>query len=239
MVTLIAHGHGNRLDRVEWAIAAGVDLIETDLRLWDGVVWVRHEHRVGRLPLLSHWRPRGIHRAGPFAVALGPLYLRLEPRPLRLSDVLAQASGRTGLLLDLKSRQRRRGDAALVVEAVLADLATAGFTGRIEFSGDWTALDLLRDRAPEFGRYYSVGDETEWRRFLLRLDDPNPIKAVSLRQRLLTEERGEFLRRAAVDRYLWDVADQAAATAAIARGATGIIADDLAMLRLLAATTSK
>ncbi len=97
----IAHAYGNRRRRIEQALAAGVDLIEADLRYQDGRVWIRHELRVGRLPLLHNARLSGIHRQGPWALTLGPLFLRLDVRPIDLPELLRGVSGRAGLLLDL------------------------------------------------------------------------------------------------------------------------------------------
>jgi glycerophosphoryl diester phosphodiesterase len=229
----VAHGHGNRRELIERAIAAGGDLIETDLHYQEGIVWARHDHRAGPLPLLASWRPRGIHRAGPAALALGPLFLRLDRRPLRLAEGLARTSGRAGLLLDLKTGRRHRpGEDNRFVEAVLSDLTAARFAGRVEFSGSWPLLDRLRARAPG---YYSVGNEGDWRRLLPRLGGPDAIPAISLRRRLLTPERAAVLRHAGIAVYCWDVTDLDEAAAALAHGASGIIADDLALLRALAA----
>ena len=230
----IAHAYGNRRHRLERALAAGVDLIETDLRFADGVVWVRHEHRLWRLPLLYNRRLRGIHREGPLALAVGPHYFRLDLRPIRLPEVIEAVSGRGGLMLDLKAGRYAPAEAARFVEMVLGTLDTMRFAGHLDFCGGWSLLDLVRARAPAQTIHYSVDGERDWDAFRARADGADAIRAITIQRRLLTDERGAFLRDAGVDFYCWDVEDAADAEHAIAQGAAGIIADDLALLRALA-----
>ncbi len=230
----IAHAYGNRRDRLARALAAGVELIETDLRFADGVVWVRHEHRLRRLPVLYNNRLRGIHREGPFAVAVGPLVLRLDLKPIRLPEVIAAVSGRSGLMLDLKAGRYPPTDAARFVDAVLETLDTMRFDGRLDFCGSWSLLDLVHARARAQTLHYSVDGERDWDAFHARADGADAIGAITIQRRLLDEARGAFLRDAGIDFYCWDVDDAADAEHAIAAGASGVIADDLDLLQDLA-----
>ena len=230
----IAHAYGNRRSRLECALEAGVDLIETDLRFADGVVWVRHEHRLWRLPLLYNNRLRGIHRQGPCALSVGPVFLRLDLRPIRLSDVVELVSGRCGLLLDLKAGAYTSSAAIRFVDAVLGTLEAMRFQGPLDFCGSWRLLDLVRAKAPDLAIHYSVDGERNWEALLARARGADAIRGITIQRRLLTEERGEFLREAGIDFYCWDVDDAADAEHAIARGASGIIADDLELLAGLA-----
>lgn len=230
----IAHAYGNRRLRLERVLAAGVDLIETDLRFADGIVWVRHEHRLRRLPLLYNTRLRGIHREGPLAVAAGPLYLRLDRTPIRFPEVVAAVSGRGGLMLDLKAGRYTPAEAARFIETVLETLDAARFAGRLDFCGSWRLLDEVRLRAPTQTVHFSVDGERDWSTFRARAGGADEIRGITIQRRLLTDERGAFLREAGVDFYCWDIEDPADAEHAIAQGAAGVIADDLDLLRALA-----
>jgi glycerophosphoryl diester phosphodiesterase len=233
----IAHAYGNRRQRLDRALAAQVDLIETDLRYADGVVWVRHEHRLRRLPVLYNNRLRGIHREGPFAVTLGPLFLRLDLQPIRLPEVVAAVSGRGGLMLDLKAGRYSPAAATRFIETVLGTLDTMRFAGRLDFCGSWQLLDLVRAHAPAQTLHYSVDNERDWDAFRARArtGGGDAIDAITIQRGLLDDARGAYLRGAGIDFYCWDVDDAADAELAIAAGASGVIADDLGLLRTLAA----
>lgn len=232
----IAHAYGNRRHRIAQAVAAGVDLIETDLRFDRGTVWVRHEHRVPGLPLLFNNRLHGIHREGPYARSFGPLFVRVDVERIRLPEVVAAVSGRSGLLLDLKAGTYTPSTAERFVDAVLGILATARFDGRLGFCGSWRLLDVVRTKRPDLTLHYSVDRNASWGAFLARAEGPSAIRAVSIQRRLLTEERAKILSDRDVDVYCWDVANAADAADAVACGAAGVIADDLGLLRDLAGT---
>src|SRR3990172_5712362 len=104
----IAHAYGNSLDALERALAADNDMIETDIWYRAGQILVRHERRLGPLPLLGDRRMAG-HALGPMSLRLGRRYfLRPDVKPFRLDDLLDAAGGRRRLLLHFKGTYTRR-----------------------------------------------------------------------------------------------------------------------------------
>lgn len=231
----IAHAHGNRRHRIERALEAGVDLIEMDLR-WDrGVVWVRHEHRASRLPLLYNVDLKGIHREGPWAASLRRLFVRLDHRPIRLAEVLEAAVGRAGVLLDMKAGGYSASAAHRFAEAVFR--ATEGFPEPVRFCGHWRLLDILREHEAAAGVHYSIDSDSDWEALRARADGEGDaqVRGVTIQTSLLTEQRARVLRDGAVEFYCWDVDSYDVALRALHLGASGVIADDLNLLRELAA----
>src|SRR3972149_2068233 len=97
-----APASGNTLDALERALAADNDMIETDIWYRAGEIFVRHERRLGPLPLLGDRRMAG-HTLGPMSLRLGRRYfLRPDVKPFRLDDLLDAVGGRRRLLLDVK-----------------------------------------------------------------------------------------------------------------------------------------
>ncbi|MCC6383117.1 MAG: hypothetical protein IT304_11480 [Dehalococcoidia bacterium] len=231
----IAHGYGNRRARIDRALAAGVDVIEADLRAHRGHVWVRHERRLPGLPLLYNYRLGAVHREGPYGLAAGPLWLRLDRAGLPFAELLERVDGRVGLLLDLKAApygpRRSRGFCA----AVLRQLREARFGSWLGFTGSWPLLDLVRARDPETRCFYSVDDAAAWRLAQGRLAG-GALPGVSLRASLADEARTAALCAANVPFLCWEVADEPTARTAAARGATGVLAGDLAVLERLRGT---
>lgn len=233
----IAHAHGNRRPWIARALASGVEFIEADLRWYRGAIWVRHEHRLPVVPLLWNNRLRGFHRQGPFALALGPLWLRLDLRRLPFAELLARLDGRADLMLDLKRDSLMAAEAERFVRAVFAALEASAFRGEVDFCGSWELLDLVRRERPGQMVHYSIdsGDDAER---LFRLAE-NGAPGITIHRDLLTAERAAWLRERGFDVIAWDIATRGQAIAAIERGASGIIADDLAMLRAIAGTPLK
>ncbi len=232
-VLRIAHGYGNRRARIARALAAGVDLIEADLRWWRGDVWVRHEHRMARLPVLYNHRLGGIHRAGPWAIPAGPWWLRLDVAPIRLADLLRLVSGRAGLMIDLKRDRLAPGQAAAFVEAALDELGRFGVANQSHFCGGWEYLDLVRARLPGAMVHYSVDGAGDWRQVQQRLEEGAPFPAITLKRRLLDEPRARLLHEAGIPFITWDIETRFDAESAIELGAEGLIADDLELLKSL------
>ena len=137
-------------------LTSGVPMIEVDLRWWRGEAWVRHEHRLGWLPLLYNHRLRGIHREGPFACSFGGLWFRLDLRSIRLREALERTAGHAGLLIDLKADRYSRSVARGFVASVLTEIEDARFLGRIDFCGSWPLLDVVRSLKPEQPVHYSI-----------------------------------------------------------------------------------
>ena len=233
----IAHAYGNRRDRISAAIEAGVDLIETDLRYWRGEIWIRHEHRPTRLPLVYNvgLKP-GIHREGPWAARVGKLFLRVDRAPIRFGELLDRVSGRGGLLIDLKAAPYQPAVARAFVERMFVELDGHRFEGALDFCGGWPLLDLVHAARPDLPVHYSVDSLADWARLQARLSGPGRIPGISLRRDFIDPERIATLRAAHVDYYCWDIKDARDASRAIEAGASGIIADDLVLLRNLAGT---
>jgi glycerophosphoryl diester phosphodiesterase len=225
----IAHGYGNRRWLIARALEAGVDAVEADLRYRDGEVWVRHERRAPLLPILYNWRLGRSHRRGPWALSLGPLFLRLDVRPVRLEELIARAGTGAGLLLDLKADRYPAADASAFVERALRCVRDGGASGRTEFCGSWRLLDVARRADPLVRARYSVDTEGGWKSVQPRLADGS-VTAVSVRGGLLTEERAASLRARGVDFYVWSVRGAADAGRAVALGASGVICSDLGVL---------
>ena len=136
----IAHAFGNRRHRIEAAIAADVDYIEADLWYRAGEIWVRHERRLGSLPILYDRKPRGMNRFGPWSLTVFPNhYIRLDIRPLRLVELLEATRGKRRLLLDPEyaRNDQYRSD---VYGCQRRSRPTAGDTA----SGDRSSTRLLR-----------------------------------------------------------------------------------------------
>ena len=229
----IAHAYGNRRHRIDEAVAAGVDLIEADLRWRGGRVWVRHEHRTRFLPVLYNVGLKGIHRDGPWAANLRRLFLRLDVRPILLDELLDRVGQRCGILLDLKAGAYSTAAARAFVASTLAALDARMPPPRVDFCGSWPLLDAVRTMQPEQMVHYSVDSERDWTALQERLTSSNPPTGITIERKLLDETRAAILRRAGVEFYCWDVANKDDAQHAIGHGAAGIIADDLDMLATL------
>ena len=232
-VLRIAHGYGNRRDRIARALAAGVDLIEADLRWWRGGIWIRHEHRVNNLPVLYNNRLRGIHRAGPWALPVGSWWLRLDVGRLSFAELLRLVSGRAGLMIDLKNDRHTPAEAARFIDATLAELDRHDLPGKVDFCGGWQHLDLVRERRPDQSVHYSIDGLGDWREVERRIRDGEMFPKVTLKRSLITEERVAMLRHAGVPFVAWDIETRTEAEVALSFGAEGLIADDLDLLRSL------
>jgi glycerophosphoryl diester phosphodiesterase len=235
-VLAIAHGYGNRRTLIEDAVATGVDRIECDLRYDGRTVWVRHERRLGPLPLLYNYHLAQVHRRGPLGWKAGPLWLRLDRRPLSFAELLRRHGGRSGLLLDFKAGRYRVAEGRRFVARVLEELRSADVTAPVEFCGSWALLGLVRAADADATLVFSVDSEREWRAFEGGGARGAAIPAVSVRLSLLTPERAAWLRARAIRFYCWDVQGKAGAARAIEAGAAGIIAGDLALLRAVQAS---
>jgi glycerophosphoryl diester phosphodiesterase len=226
----IAHAYGNSRARIRRALDAGVDLIETDLR-WDrGTVWVRHEHRLGWLPILYNRGLRGIHTKMPFGLTIGRYWLRADVRRLRLEDVVAESGGAAGLLLDFKAGRYRKQEALRFVDAVFRILEDAAIGTRVAACGHWPLLELAAERRPNLERYYSIDSEGDWERFQRRSRAGRHAPGASMKRDLVTPERAAALRGWGTRFVAWDIDTAEEAEAALAAGARGVIADNLEML---------
>ena len=210
----IAHRAGNDLAHLRRAVAAGVDFVEADIR-WDGGPVARHERRVPFLPV--HW---------------DRWYFRWDTRPsLSLSVLLDLLKGAVRPYLDVKAEDRR------VPAAILEALRSRYALSTAEVSGYWPALEALRAGAPELRLFRSVGQRPELEA-LLRLLGNDPLRpaGVAIDGELLTPALAAELRERELDVYVWGVRELTAAKQLLEWGATGIIADNLELLRALKAS---
>lgn len=229
----IAHAYGNRRHRIDEAVAAGVDLIEADLRWRDGRVWVQHEHRLRFLPVLYNVGLKGIHRQGPWAANLRRLFLRLDVRPILLDELLDRIGQRCGVLLDLKADAYHVAAARAFIAATFATLDARAPLPVLDFCGSWPLLDIVRTLRPEQMAHYSVDSERDWTALQERLTGSDRPRGITIERDLVDETRAAALRRAGVEFYCWGVDGEEDAQYAFRHGAAGIIADDLDMLAAL------
>jgi len=229
-VSRVAHAYGNSRDRIELAVGAGVELIEADLRYRHGAIDVRHDYRLPVLPLLYNRGLRGIHKRWPWAISFGSTMVRLDIGRISLAELLRLVSGRGGLMLDLKRDTFEPGEARCFGEAVLRQIDATGFDGRIAYCGYWPLLDAVAQLRPDAQCWYSLDTTLDCEHLLDRLSGATRIERVTVQRDLLTPERAAALRAARIEFYAWDIEDALQAERAIDLGATGIIADDLAMM---------
>jgi glycerophosphoryl diester phosphodiesterase len=229
----IAHAFGNRRDRIEAAVAANVDCIEADLWYRAGEIWVRHERRLGFLPLLYDRKPRGMSSFGPWSLTVFPNhYIRLDVRPLRLTELLEKTRGRRRLLLDLKDGpppDRARAYA----EALSGVLRKTGCAESAIVCGQTDVLDSVRRVAPELDVRYSIERQGQWEAFLRRLDADPALRGVCLHHGFLTEPVERLLKERGLEVFCWTVDDHEEARRLVAMGVDGVISNDLTLLAQL------
>ncbi|MEX0801542.1 MAG: glycerophosphodiester phosphodiesterase [Dehalococcoidia bacterium] len=230
----IAHAHGNRRHTIDEALAADIDFMEADLWFRAGHIEVRHERRLGFLPVLYDGKPPGVRRFGPWAITIFPgYYIRLDVNPLPLRELLDRARGRVRLLLDLKGRYSEH-DAGAYARTLARTLAEADAEGSAIVCGQTDALDHVRDVAPHLDVRYSMEREEQWQAFKRRLESGPPIAGVCIHRRFfLRDGVAEFLAENSLQAFCWTVDDPAEARALVERGAAGIISNRLPLLEAL------
>ncbi len=226
-VLRIAHAHGNRRRRIEQALAAGVDMIEADLRFDGSRIWVRHELRAPLLPLLYNGRINRFHREGPWAVYIARAFMRLDIAPISFDELLDRSHG-VGLMLDLKRGRYSGAEKRRFIETTFGIL-DRWHHGPIGFCGSWQLLDSVREVRPDQTLYYSVDDSSGWRALEARVV-ATPPRAITIQARMLDDEREATLRRLGLEYIVWDVERPEQAADAIRRGASGIISHHLDVL---------
>lgn len=232
----IAHGYGNHWDLLDKALVGPVDYVEADVWYRGGQLWVRHERRLGSLPLLydNHSRPRTL--IGPGSFSIGPWYIRPDLKPIGLPELLERVRGKRGLLLDLKGRYRRIDETAFV-ETLARLLAQHSLEGEAYLCGqNWSLLDKLRSLSPQLRVCYSIERPFQWQAFSPRLAAGPRVDGLCLHRTLIDAERTHQLR--GIEVFSWTVNDPQEARRLLALGVTGIISDDLALLGSLQAPAS-
>ena len=228
-VLRIAHAYGSSRGALQLALAAPVDIIEADIWYRAGDIWVRHERRLGPLPMLAdRGRP-----SGRFIIPLpNRYYLRPDINPMPLGELLEAVAGKKRLLLDVKARGGREVDA---FARAIAQQVAAYQAGRwVSVCGqNWPVLHALRERAPQLEVRYSIDRSYRWERYLKLARSDEGARRICIQHRFLDGEKLAFLGRIGADIYCWTVNDRATAEALISRGIRGIISDDLALLASL------
>jgi glycerophosphoryl diester phosphodiesterase len=231
----IAHGFGNSRRRLACALSGPVDLIEADVWFQDGKMVVRHERKLGPLPLLVDERTSlQIGSEHGWRLPLWRWFIALQRNPLALQEVLAKAKDRRGLLLDLKGGYGGREKA--LAQALAEMLQRMGMEEQATICGlNWPLVGHLRAAAPHLKIHYSIGSADELRAFQAMLERDS-VRGICLNQSLAEEPLIERLKGLGITIYTWAVDDLQRARELLELGVDGIISNSLEMLGLLDAS---
>lgn len=231
--TRIAHAYGNRREKIEAAAAADIDFIEADLWYRGGEVWVRHERRMGCLPLLYDRRPRGVDRTGPWALTVFPgYYVRPDVNPLGLAELLERTQGRCGLVLDIKGIYGEEG-ARAYARTLARALAEARREESVIVCGGAEVLDQVREGAPDLDVRHSIEKQRHWEGFLRRLESDSDLRGVCMAAAFLNDEIIQLLRDKGLRVFCWTIDDPAEARELLERGVDGITSNSIPLLERL------
>jgi glycerophosphoryl diester phosphodiesterase len=208
----IAHRAGNNYERLDQALAAGVDAVEIDVRLDHGRFAGRHDGRLLFLPVYG-----------------GRWYVRFSlERFTFLDEVIRRVAGRTSLLVDVKNTSVR------ALELLFDTLRAQGaISGTWMSSGYWDLMRVARASQPELTVYYSMGDAKELRRFWQLQERTHEAQGVSIKERLLDKPLVDRFLAEGIEIAAYDIHDLPRARALVAWGVTAIISGDLSLLRAL------
>jgi glycerophosphoryl diester phosphodiesterase len=209
-----------------------VDLIETDVRFQDGKMVVRHERKLGPLPVLIDERT-SLHIGSEhgWRLPLWRWFIALQRNPLALQEVLAEAKDRRGLLLDVKGEYGGREDA--LAQALAEMLQRMGMEEQATICGlNWPLLGHLRAAAPHLKIHYTIDSADRLRAFQAMLER-DPIRRICLNQSLAEEPTIERFKGLGMTIYTWAVDDLRRAHELLELGIDGIISNSLEMLGLL------
>jgi glycerophosphoryl diester phosphodiesterase len=214
----IAHRAGNSLEALHQAVALGADVIEADVHAYRGNLEVRHLKTLGPLPFLwDTWE----------------LVPASRPR-LGLRELLTAAREGTTFMLDLKGRHPTAGRS---VARALHEHAP----GRpvIVCSRYWPALDAFAD-LPWCKVVLSARTRAELTRLRERLRSPGEPApyGVSIHRSLLTEPLVAELHSRVEVVMTWPVNDETALQGVLDLGVTGVISDELDIVRAVLAARS-
>jgi len=231
----IGHGFGNSRRRLARALSGPVDLIETDVWFQDGKMIVRHERKLGPLPLLIDERT-SLHIGSDYGwrLLLWRWFIALQRSPLALQEVLAEAKDKRGLLLDLKGQYGDREEA--LAQALAEMLERMGMEEQATICGqNWTLLGHLRAAAPHLEVHYSIDSADQLKTFQAMLER-DPIRRICLNHSLAEEPLIERFKGLGMTIYTWVVDDLRRARELLELGIDGIISNSLEMLGLLDAS---
>lgn len=225
----IAHAYGNRRDTITAATAADIDYIEADLWQRGGEFWVRHERRLGPLPILFDRKPRGVNRLGPWALTVFPgYYVRPDFNPIRLKELMDLTRGKSRILLDVKDPSGE-GDREYAERLVRA-LAEADFESSAIVCGQTDVLDSVRAANPRLDVRHSIERQPQWEAFLRRVEADPGLRGVCMAHEFLTDSVAHTLEEKGLEVFCWTVDDPDPARALVERGVDGIISNRLDLL---------
>jgi glycerophosphoryl diester phosphodiesterase len=207
----IAHRYGNSLASLIAAEAAGVDLIELDLWLYEDRLEVRHSKTMGFVPLL--WDRWSLHPGW--------------TRRFVLADVLRTAREGTQLMLDLKGHHPELPRRAIDAMA----WARPGVPYSVS-SQSWELLPPFHD-LPHVRVSYSAGSREALDDAIVRAG-PQGWPGIGANQSFLTPEQVAAAREHVPVFLSWTVNDLDRARELLRWGVTGIVSDRLDLLRELA-----
>lgn len=206
----IAHRAGNSYDKLERALAAGVDAIEIDVRLDRGRFAARHDGRLLHLPVYGgRWHVR-------FSLA----------RESYLDDVLRRVDGTAPLLVDVKNREENT--LRLLLDALRAHNA---IDETLMSSAYWDLMRLAQESEPGLKVYYSIGKPAELVAFWERRGRSREAKSVSIKHTLLDGPLADRFLAEGIDIAAYTLADVGRARQLVDWGVSAIISDDLSLLR--------
>jgi len=230
----IAHGFGNSRRRLARALNGPVDLIETDVRFQDDKVVVRHERKLGPLPLLiDEMTSLHIGSEHGWRLLLWRWFIARQRNPLALEEVLAEVKDKRGLLLDLKGQYGDREEALAQAQVLAEMLERMGMEEQTTICGqNWPLLGHLRAAAPHLKVHYSIDSADQLKAFQAMLER-DPIRRICLNHSLAEELLIERLKGLGMTIYTWAVDDLPRARELLGLGIDGIISNSLEMLGLL------
>ena len=210
----IAHRAGNHLEQLQPAVDAGADLIEADVWLHRGNLEVRHLKTLGPIPILwDRWK----------------LVTGRAPR-LYLEDLLEAWPEGAELMLDMK------GESAAFPDALMKTLDENHAGEAVTFSGrEWSLLDPLRDY-PKARFFPSCGYQEQVAELLDRWQAH--YDSAVLHASLVTADNVRAVRDLGASVITWPINTIEVLDAVVATGATGVICDNLDVVRHLAASRS-
>jgi glycerophosphoryl diester phosphodiesterase len=203
----IAHRAGNDLAALRAALAAGVDLIEADVRPYRDVLELRHARSLGPHLLWDRWTVR-----------------RRQDEVPTLGDLLSVVAAQGRLMLDLKGPS---WTLAPRVARHLRDLAP-GVPVTV-CTKQWSMLDWFAGD-PHVRDVLSVANRGALSRLRTRLRR-RPAAGASIRLDLLSADVVAEIRERAPLVMVWPVRTAADLARARHIGATGIISADPGVLR--------
>lgn len=200
----VAHNSGASVEATLEALVVGADVIEADVAMVDGTLYVAHDPP---LPFLGQRWFRGP----------------------RLDRIWAATYGADAVMLDLKSSDRTYLDA--LVAFLQARQYTRQV---IISSRSSAALQFLHQQLPEVSLVLSVPDEASLRSLQGNAALLESLDGVSIRHTVLNETSVGWLKEHHLLIFAWTVNDMDRVNELVRLGVDGITSDNLAIVSLLA-----